>query len=241
MRRRISRSGIVRRPKRQRFGMKQWVDRLVDVPCFVMGAGPSMIDKDMSILSDYFTIGINRAYYALDPTIMFWQDISFWKDEHAKIRNTQAIKVSRDLADPKQVCYNFYLKGGEFKFDRTKTHILYGRGASGPLAVQLAVSMGARPIIILGMDCKYEEGKPTNFHGDNPHHTAHTIPNCKRGLLAIAKKCPVEIINCSNTDILGTQRNLKEVIKEVDPEKRFKRGRQSYTRQILRLDEKAPV
>jgi len=236
MRRKISRYGMLRKPKRKRYKIQHWVDRLVDVPCFVLGAGPSLDDIDTSLLKNYFTIGINRAFYALDPTIVFWQDISLWKDEHIKIHNLQAIKVARDISDPKNVYYDFYLKGNDYKFDRTKSHILYGRGASAPLAVELAVSMGARPIICLGMDCDIGEDGRTNFYGDNPHHTIHTFKNCKKGLAAIAKLCPVDIINCSRSEILGELRDLEEVIQEVDPKGEFARGRQSYARQILRLE-----
>jgi len=127
-------------------------------------------------------------------------------------------------------------RGNDYKFDRTKSHILYGRGASAPLAVELAVSMGARPIICLGMDCDIGEDGRTNFYGDNPHHTIHTFKNCKKGLAAIAKLCPVDIINCSRSEILGELRDLEEVIQEVDPKGEFARGRQSYARQILRLE-----
>jgi len=235
MRRRASRTGVIRKPRRNRHKTQHWVDRLVDVPCFLLGAGPSLSDMHVEMLRDYFTIGINRAYLALDPTILLWQDISFWKDEHIKIHNLQAIKVCRDIADPKQNYYNFYLKGNDYKFDRARTHILFGRGASGPLAAELAVGMGARPVICIGMDCKYAEDGRTNFYGDNTHHTSHTLKNCRKGLKAIAKLCPVQVINCSDCDILGPRRDLREVIDEVDPERYFARGRQAYVEQILRL------
>jgi hypothetical protein len=60
---------------RQRGSVKSWHNSLMNVPAFIVGNGPSLNDIDVSILEDtYFTIGINRAFYLLDPTILIWQD-----------------------------------------------------------------------------------------------------------------------------------------------------------------------
>jgi len=80
------------------------------------------------------------------------------------------------------------LKGGPYKFDTSKTHVLYGRGSTGPLAVELAVAMGCRPIILLGMDCQVQAGK-TDFYGENKHWLQHTIENCDRGLNFLKNDC----------------------------------------------------
>jgi len=226
--------------------MKDWVDRLVDVPCILIGAGPSINnhindEKLKKKLGQYFTIGINRAFLFIDPTILFWQDLTLWKDEYKTIHNMQAIKVARDIADPRRIYHNFYLKGSQFKFDTSKTHVLYGRGATAPLVVQLACSLGARPIICLGMDCKKGEPTkkfpdgPSNFYGDNEHHFVHTLKNCNTGLETIAKYCPVEIINCSENDILGSMRDINEVLTEIDADGQYAKGRQAYVKQLLRL------
>jgi len=193
MRRSLSRTGLSRRNRQQRYSTKYWTDRLVDVPAFIIGNAPSLNECNLSLLENYFTIGINRTFYKIDPTILLWQDISLWNTEYQKLHNTQAIKVSRDVSDPRKIYYNFYLKGGPYKFDRNCSHILYGRGSSGPLAVQLAVSMGCSPVVLVGMDCMRGENGETDFYGENKHWTDTTQENCLRGLQFLYEQCPVPI------------------------------------------------
>lgn len=233
MRRNVTRSGLARKHRHQRYQIKQWVDRLVDVPAFIIGNGPSINDHNLLLLEDYLTVGINRAFYVIDPTILLWQDVSLWNTEYHRLHNTQSIKVARDIADPRRMYYNYHLKGGGFKFDKTKTHVLYGRGSTGPLGVQLAVSMGCRPIVLLGLDCKKGDDGRTDFYGDNPHWLPHTLDNCMQGLEFIKSQCPTEIINCSDNGLWEKHDLTKVLTKFIDP--RHARGRQSYVKQLLSL------
>jgi len=232
MRRNTTRTGLARKQRHLRYATRTWVDRLPDIPAFIIGNAPSLDDHDISTLEDYFTIGINRCMYRIDPTILMWQDISLWNTEYQQIHSTQAIKVSRDVSDPRKIYYNFYLKGGGYKFEPTQSHIFYGRGSTGPLAIQLAVAMGCRPIIILGMDCMRAEDGTTDFYGNNKHWTDMTEQNCLKGMIFVQEQCPVEIYNCTRSN-LWPQVTLKEVLNTID--KQFKRGRQSYVRQILNI------
>lgn len=229
MRRGKIRTGIRRKKIEQRYATQKWSDKLPDIPAFVLGNAPSLDEWDMSILEEYFTIGINRAFLRLDPTILLWQDISLWNTEYEKLKNLQAIKVCRDVCDVKRQYFNFRAKGSTYEFKEKSCSTLYGRGSTGPLAVQFAIGLGCRPIILLGMDCKVQNGK-TDFYGKNRFHLPHTIQNCAKGLKAMKKKCPVEIINCGNTK-LWPKRDLLEVIDSLGTG--FKLGRQAYTRQIL--------
>ncbi len=233
MRRNVSRSGLARRQRHQRYQIRHWTDRLPDIPAFIIGNAPSLNDHNLMLLSEYFTIGINRAFYSIDPTILIWQDVQLWNTEYHRLHNTQSIKVARDIADPRRVYYNYYLKGGGYKFDKEKAHILYGRGSTGPLAVQLAVALGCRPIVLLGMDCQKGPKGETDFYGNNPHHRPHTLDNCMLGLNFIREESPIEIVSCCDTD-LWERKTLKEAIKEVDPQGKYRRDRQSYAKQILR-------
>lgn len=231
MRRNVSRAGLARKHRNQRYQIRAWVDALPDHPAFIIGNAPSVNDHNLSLLEDYFTIGLNRAFYLIDPTIILWQDVSLWTTDYHRIHNTQALKVARDIADPRRIYYNFHLKGGPYKFDKTKTHILYGRGSTGPLAVELAVSMGCRPIVLLGMDCSLSGDGKTDFYGDNPHWLPHTITQCERGLNFLKQECPVEIISCGNSE-LWDNLTLKEALERIDP--KYAMGRQVYAKQILR-------
>lgn len=230
MRRNISRVNITRKNREQRFQIKTWVDKLISYPAFILGNGPSINENNLSLLNNWFTIGINRIHLAnFDPTLLLWQDISLWHTESYKIHNLQALKVARDIADPKRIYYNFYLKPGPYKFEKT-THILNGSGSSGPLAVQLAYAMGCNPIVLLGMDCKPAHNGDTDFYGNNQFHSQRSLPNCNIGLEAIKKHCPVTIINCSNNE-LWTKNKLEDIIASFNSDLAI--GRQNYVNKIL--------
>ena len=70
MRRNVTRSGLARKQRHQRYMIKQWVDRLPDVPAYIIGNGPSINDHNLLLLEDYLTIGVNRAFYLIEPTIL---------------------------------------------------------------------------------------------------------------------------------------------------------------------------
>jgi len=234
MQRNQVRTGLARKQRHARYAIRQWVDRLVDIPAFIIGNGSSLNKEPIHLLEDYFTIGVNRAFYKIDPTILLWQDISLWNSEYKKLHNTQAIKVSRDVSDPRKVYYNFHLKGGGYKFNLS-THILHGRGSTGPLAVQLAVAMGCRPIVLLGMDCAVGEDGNSDFYGHNKYWTDATLANCQLGLEFIREQCPVEVYNCG-TSKLWEHQSLRSVLSQISPS--HKRGRQSYVQQVLNLSRK---
>ena len=139
------------------------------------------------------------------------------------------MKVARDVADPRRLYYNFHLKGGTYQFDN-KTHILYGRGSSGPIAAQLAVAMGCRPLILLGMDCKRDAEGHGDFYGENQFWLPHTLDNCWLGLEFLKKESPVEIISCGNSTELWQRQELKDVLEKID--RKYAIGRQAYIKQL---------
>lgn len=196
----------------------KWKNLLKDVPCFVLGNGPSISKCPVSKLKNYFTIGINKAYLLIDPSILFWQDIEFFYTNRQNICKTKAIKYSTSYADPLGKYYHYKIDGNNYELP-TKEGILHGRGSSGPLAFEIAWFLGCNPIILIGMDCKYI-GEKTDFYGKNTFHKQHTLPNCVRGLEWI-RKCNHErkIINCSGNDIFPEQFSLDDAINMANPDK----------------------
>jgi len=195
--------------------VKSWRAALKGHPAFIIGNGPSLKDISLEPLLDFFTIGINRIYRKdnFDPTILFWQDIEFWKSEKKIIPQLNAIKYARGISDPKGVGYHFQLRSGPFALP-TSPHVLYGTGASGPLAFELASCMKCDPLIFLGFDCKYQD-KMTNFYGVNTDHKPHTLNRGEKGLRWIKTwddKNRHKIINCSDNDILPNKMSLEDAI-----------------------------
>ncbi|MFW6025869.1 MAG: hypothetical protein ACOCRX_05950 [Candidatus Woesearchaeota archaeon] len=141
---------------------KYWEKSLKNVPCFLLGNGPSISNQDLSILKDYFTIGINRIFKKIDPTILFWQDLSTWLEHKNEIKKTKAIKLCRKGAETENYCYHFLLKRKNHVLTSSLKY-LYGRGNTSALAFQVAYALGCNPIFLIGIDCKYAKNGDTNF------------------------------------------------------------------------------
>ncbi len=211
---------------KQRGTTKNWTNKLEGSPCFIIGNAPSLNDEDISPLADYFTIGINRAFIKIDPTILMWQDIELWYTERKNITKLSSIKVCRDVADPQNRFHHFRLEHGDFKIPNN-LNVLHGTGATGPLAVQYAYILGCNPIVLVGMDCKYRD-KQTNFYGKNRYHRPHTLINCNKGLKWIKKTISDRtIINCSDNNIWKERQELSDVLKNID--KKWKKNRSYYS------------
>lgn len=194
--------------------VKGWKDSLKGIPAFLIGNGVSIEKLDLSILKPYFTIGMNRAFYKIDPTILLWQDPELWYTEKRYLPKLKAIKYCRDCADIQGRFFNFRLANSDYRLPDAPT-VLYGRGSTGPLAFQLAYIMGCDPIILLGMDCKYS-GNKTDFYGVNPSHKSHTIPNCLKGLQWIYDcNCGRNVINCSDNKIFTEYHSLESTLNHV--------------------------
>ena len=196
--------------------IRTWSHRLEGIPGFILGNALSINDIAIHKLDNFFTIGINRIFLKqnFDPTILMWQDIELWLTEREKILKLKAIKYARDTADPRRIGYSFKLGNGPFKVP-TSASVLYGRGATAPLAFQLAYVLGCNPIVLVGCDCCYQGGE-TNFYGKNRFHKQHTLRNCNRGLRWI-RDCQKErtIINCSNNSVFSERENFDDVIKRL--------------------------
>lgn len=195
-----------------------WTKKLIDVPCFILGNGPSISNEPVKRLNDYFTIGINKAYKLIDPSILMWQDIEFWYTDRKDIAKMKCLKYCRNISDPQGKFFTFKLQGGNFQMPNN-TNILHGMGATGPLAFQLACVLGCNPIILLGMDCKYQ-GTKTNFYGKNPFHKPHTLKMCNKGLQWIKNfENEKTIINCSDNSVFEDTYTLEEALAEINPTK----------------------
>lgn len=235
MRRSIVRSGLAQRSHKQRYLLKQWIDRLPDIPAFILGNAPSINEINLELLKDYFTIGVNRIFRLFDTTILMWQDISFWNTEYQHLHFLQSIKLAADGSDPKRLFYNFHLKSGGYEFKK-QTHVFYGRGSTGPIACQLAYALGCRPIVLLGMDCKRGEDGRSDFWGENNFWGVETQKYCHFGLRTIKEKCPVEVYNTSPDNDVFPYEPLEDILKKVDPQKKYQLGRQKYAKMILACD-----
>ena len=171
----------------------------------------------MSLLNNYFTIGINRIFYIYGSTILIWQDINLWAQNKKDIIKSKSIKICRDISDPRKIYLNFKLAQDPFKFKRTPDK-LHGRGNTGLLAAEMAVALGCSCLILIGMDGKYDKEGKTDFYGNNLDHGPNTVLQFKNSLKWLKNNCPVPIYNCSKNKF-WPKIKLEKAIKEVDSPK----------------------
>ena len=202
-----------------------WTGRMKGIPCFLLGNAPSINDMNLSLLDDYFSIGINRIFYAYDPTILIWQDLALWIQEKKQVMACRAIKYCRWGADTRGGFYNFKLGGRDARL-AANCGTLHGRGSSGSITYQAAYAMGCDPIILVGMDCRHGkvgDEEVTDFYGNNKMHKPHTIPACVKGLKFIKNNhFKRTIYNCSYNDVFPERLTIEEVIEKL-PDRKYSR------------------
>ena len=226
-----------RRGVEESLNPRSWYMKMKDIPCFMIGNGPSVRKLDLKILDDYFTVGINRIFYIYDPTILIWQDLALWTQEKKKVMKTKAIKYCRSGSQSggNKDFYYFKLEGREPQLTHDLKK-LYGRGSSGTITYQFVWALGCNPIILVGRDCKYDSKGRTDFYGTNPMHRRHTLPFCKKGLKFMKKHaCGRTLINCSKNSVFSSEetKTIKEV---VDSLKDKKSSRKELVKRLLKGD-----
>jgi hypothetical protein len=194
---------------------------------FILGNAPGIEHQNLSLLNDYFTIGINRIFYIYDPIILMWQDRQVWTGDKKAILKQKAIKLCDPKAAPKNYFSNFIVKNGKYQFGEDPS-ILHGRGNTTALAAQFSVALGCSNIVLLGTDCTYGHKGKTDFYGKNKDHKPYTLKMCNRSMLWLKENSPVPIYNCSGNKLWNEQ-TLEEVIKNINPQK-FDR---EYCRKVL--------
>ena len=209
-----------------------WKNKLVDVPCFIIGNAPSLDFYNLSLLDGLFAIGINRSFKKIETTILLWQDIELYYDCRDKLKNIKSILYSRDVADPKGIAYHFRLLNRPYMLTGSTTR-LAGHGSSGPLAFQLAHALGCNPIIFLGCDCKYD-GKKTDFWGINKDHKSHTLTACSYGAKWIKNsKHKKNIIFCEPSDKDIDTMTLEKIIEVCKITEEHRKGIEYFKKRLF--------
>lgn len=168
----------------ERFNNGTFIDILPDNSwkgrrCFVIGGGESLKGFDWDLLQGELTIGINRVYEFMSPTILFSMDTRFMANilqptfygARAKrlFDEYDGFKVW-NLQKPKNWDGVHILKClGRNEWSSSLTYGLGGGRNSGFGAVNLAYCLGADPIYLLGFDMKGDgKGNQAHFHSGHP-------------------------------------------------------------------------
>lgn len=141
-------------------------------PCFIIAGGPSLRGFDFDRLRGRGRIiAINRALeFAPFADIAFFMDWKLYKRYHESIANKKywdafaGHKVFLNLMGRRlDDCYSVRSLGRSGCSTSIAKGLYHGNN-SGHGAINLAFTMAASPIYLLGYDCGFRKGEPSHFH-----------------------------------------------------------------------------
>lgn len=153
-------------------------DSWKDQPCFITAGGPSLAKFDFSRLKGKLSIGINKAFLTYAPSINYSMDSTFYEaiingfyDEQEGCRvllkwlDYPGHRIFLTPMELKKFGPEVWLVRRKWKADVNKVDLeegIWGGENSAAGAINLAISLGADPIYLLGYDMKC--GDQTHYH-----------------------------------------------------------------------------
>ena len=131
-----------------------------------IGSGPSLIAADVYLAktAPVRTLAINTAYqWVPSPDVLVGADAKWW-GWHPDAVALPSLKFSLQQTPYPQVIPLTWTTGDGIDLDPTRVR---GGGHSGYAAINVAVHLGARTIVLLGYDLA------PNAHGDDHCHAPH--------------------------------------------------------------------
>ena len=173
----------------------------------IIGGGPSVKETNLNLIKDKFVIGTNAAFYLGD-----WVDICFFIDCRFHRENEKALKsfpnrivtTCEILQNKKEI--EVYGKCEHCSICEHKNKLAQPEKGknTGATAINLAIRLGAKRIVLIGYDMKVIKGKH-NYHTYHKHRPKDGIydkflPHFKR----ISENLPkdIEIINATPNSAL---------------------------------------
>jgi len=173
-----------------------------------IGGGPSLTQADVDLLRGRcFVIAINDAY-KLAP----WADVLYacdakWWNWHAGAPSFTGPKYALEQRDPIDWPGVTLLKGtGVYGLEGDPSGLRTGHN-SGYQALNLAVHLGARRVLLLGFDLGVDDDGRTHWFGDHPDRTPSpydAMLNAFETLVSPLAELGVDVLNCSRRTALTT-------------------------------------
>ena len=154
---------------------------------FCVASGPSSVDLDLSVLDGRRVIAINDNYRRCPfADLLYFCDWKWWRWHHdrAEFQTFAGIKVTLDervaAADPRI----FWLKNGDSGeagsagragLSERSDSLRTGRN-SGYQALNLAVHLGAREIVLIGYDMKVGPKGEEHWFGQHRDRQGRIVP-----------------------------------------------------------------
>ena len=184
--------------------------------CFIIGGGPSVKNVDLDLLRGELTIGINRAYELLSPSILYGVDGQMWgwveqgkcgeesKRKFAEYKGYKVWMALHKLFPPDFHLIDVDDRGG-YRIGSTK--LLTFKNNSGYGAINLAAALGANPIYLLGFDMQGNKmGKQKWWHDGYPMDYGEDIYESYIREISrfapVLKKAGFEVVNLNRKSAL---------------------------------------
>ena len=176
----------------------------------ICAGGPSLAGFDFSRLNDRAVIAVNRTFEVMPAAqVLYWSDARFFRSWRREIiRHPAPWKASLDLdyqaeeLVPPEI--HLYRCTGRAGFDPDPASLRHGNN-SAYAAMHLAVHLGARRIILLGVDMRFSPEGRSHFHegyGMLPVDFAKSMLPHFRTLVKPLASFGVEVINASPASAL---------------------------------------
>ena len=150
--------------------MKSWIPPKIwlDETAYILGGGPSLNDANLSLVHEKHVIGVNNAYALGSWVDVCWFGDCRWYDWHKqKLLEFAGLKVTCCAACAGEPGIKVMPWGKKRTgIDTTPGHVAWNSN-SGASAVNLAVHLGIKKVILVGFDMHRIEGKP-NWHKGHP-------------------------------------------------------------------------
>jgi hypothetical protein len=198
--------------------------------CFVVGNGPSLTPAQLDLIAGQPSFAVNRIHLMYPHTR--WRPTHYVRGEEQSLKSAAIYHRELELhvAMGCEVWANlWYTKGTGMDSVNTITscwhytnhfdHVdaphlwhlpkICSFGSSVNIAVQIAVTLGYKPIYLLGCDLNYRDGKPSHFSKDYENGIEGDLRPARLANLdtlmahmVASRSSPVKIYNCTPTGLL---------------------------------------
>jgi len=187
-------------------------------PCVCIASGPSLSTADISYIHsrDVYTIVVSDCFRLLPEADILYSCDAKWWASNPDTKNFMGIKFSlQKTPDKSVICME---NGGRYGVSLEWPYLRTGDN-SGYQAVNLAILLGAKKIILTGYDMDYDAQGKSHWFGNHKTLINPPINRLKQfaanfNTLADDLMDDIKIINCSiHTKITAfKQANIKDVI-----------------------------
>jgi hypothetical protein len=197
---------------------------IINVRDKVTPLGPAAYSSYMEIIHNEHIIAVNNSYLLGEwIDICFFGDHGWYKVHRSALSQWPGLKVTccPALADPalaksEGIKYLARDKINKLGLSQDPTKVAWGFN-SGSSAINLAVHLGVKQIILLGFDMAHSKEGNSHWHQGHGHKYRPNYPRFTQGFPVIAQQAAVlgiEILNASQTSVIDvfTKVRLKEVL-----------------------------